>query len=134
MKMNLSPKKEQIMKKQYESSPRESFVFYRSYYKAIRTLSMKNRLKVYDAIVEYALNHEIPEDLPKQILGIFEMAKPTIDACNRNYLKKIERKKQKNTSDFEHEVNEKVLLPERENAPFTDDNFEDVDNNDSSFE
>lgn len=134
MKMNLSLREEQVMKKQCENSPRESFVFYRSYYKAILTLSMKNRLKVYDAIVEYALNHKIPEDLPKHALGIFEMVKPNVDACNRNYFKRIERKKQKDTSNFGREVNEKVLLPEMENEPFTDDSFEDVDNNDSSFE
>lgn len=122
------------MKKTLEISQRDSFVFYRSYYKAIRTLSMKNRLKVYDAIVEYALNHEIPKDLPKQALGIFEMVKPNVDACNKNYLRRLKRKEEKELSGFEQELAEKVQLPERENESLTDDSLEDDDNNDSTLE
>lgn len=112
------------MKKQENSNQRESFVFYRSYYNAIQTLSIKNRLKIYDAIVEYALNQKITENLPKRTLGIFEMAKPNIDACNKKYLRKIERKKQKNNLDFEQEVAEKVQLPEREDELLPSDEFE----------
>lgn len=38
------------------SSERESFVFYRSFFEALQDIKDKERLKIYDAICELALN------------------------------------------------------------------------------
>lgn len=37
---------------------RESFVFYRSFFEAIKNLDEKKRLKMYDLILNFALNDE----------------------------------------------------------------------------
>lgn len=71
---------------------RESFVFYKSFFEAIKELKEKDRLKVYDAICEYALNGNESElkGIPKAIV---EMAKPVIDSSNNKYKACIENGK-----------------------------------------
>lgn len=132
--MNLKQKKQQIMEKQCKVNQRDSFVFYYSFYDAIQTLSNKNKLIAYEAIMKYAIRQEMPENLPKQVLAIFKMAKPLLDASHRKYFKKIKGKKQNDMSDFEKELGAKVQLPERENESSPDDNFTEEEDNDSSFE
>ena len=82
-----------------ENEAVNGFVFYRSYYNAIKTLSKKNRLIAYEALVEYALNREETTGLPVAVYRILTMAIPNLDANRRKYLKKIERAIQKNIED-----------------------------------
>ena len=63
---------------------RESFLFYRSFYEAISDLEPEDRMKVYDAICEYALNGTEPE-ISGVASAMFKMAKPQIDANNKRY-------------------------------------------------
>ena len=63
---------------------RDSFLFYRSFYEAISDLEAEDRIKVYDAICEYALNGNEPE-LRGAASAIFKMAKPQINANNKRY-------------------------------------------------
>lgn len=58
---------------------RDSFIFYRSFYEAIRDLPRDIRLEVYTAIMEYALYGRQPESLKPFAKGIFTLIKPNID-------------------------------------------------------
>ena len=97
---------------------RESFLFYRSFFEAIETLSIKNRLIAYEAIVKYGLTKEEAIDLPRGVLAILKMAMPIIKAAQGNYdrrAKSTSQKSQNNTSDdFDKDCAEEVLLPEKE--------------------
>ena len=63
---------------------KESFVFYKSFYEALQDLKDKERLKVYDAICELALNNNDTKliGLPKTI---FTLIKPQILANTKRY-------------------------------------------------
>ena len=62
---------------------RESFVFYRSFYEAIKRQPKKVQANIYNAIAEYALNGSEPQD--EKVLSIFFLIKPLIDANNQRY-------------------------------------------------
>lgn len=82
---------------------KESFVFYKSFFEALKDLKEKDRLKVYDAICELALNGNEQKliGLPKTI---FTLIKPQILANTKRYEngKKGGRPK-KETSGFKKE-------------------------------
>ena len=65
---------------------KESFVFYKSFFEALQDLKDKDRLKVYDAICELALNDRDAKlsGLPKTI---FTLIKPQILANTKRYEK-----------------------------------------------
>lgn len=69
---------------------RDSFIFYRSFYEAIRELPKENQADSYNAIMRYALDQEEIE-LTGISKAIFSLVKPQLDA---NY-KKYENGKQK---------------------------------------
>ena len=83
---------------------KESFVFYKSFFEALKDLKEKDRLKVYDAICELALNGNEQKliGLPKTI---FTLIKPQILANTKRYEngKKGGRPK-KETSGFKKET------------------------------
>jgi hypothetical protein len=58
---------------------RDSTIFYRSFFEAIKELPTENQAELYNAIFEYALNFELIE-----LIGIsktvFTLIKPQIDA------------------------------------------------------
>lgn len=63
---------------------RDSIVFYRSFYEAIKELSPNVQAKVYNAIFEYSLNFNEVElsGLPKTI---FTLIKPQLEANNKKF-------------------------------------------------
>lgn len=66
---------------------KESFVFYKSFYKAIQKVKNKElKADIYDAICELALNENDIEltDATGQI--IMELIKPQINANNERYI------------------------------------------------
>ena len=63
---------------------RDSVVFYRSFYDAIKNIPEVDQLKVYTAIMEYAMNDVQPE-IDGIALAIFLLVKPQIDANNKRY-------------------------------------------------
>lgn len=63
---------------------RDSVVFYRSFYDAIKNIPEPDQLKVYTAIMEYAMNDVQPET-DGIALAIFLLVKPQIDANNKRY-------------------------------------------------
>lgn len=64
---------------------RDSLVFYRSFYEAIKYLPDENKLNVVMAILEYALNENEPV-LQGVDGAVFSLVKPQIDANNKKYL------------------------------------------------
>jgi hypothetical protein len=63
---------------------RDGFVFYRSFYDAIRELEPELRAEVYDAICEYGFTGEMPE-CSGVVRGFLHLVKPQIDANQRRY-------------------------------------------------
>jgi len=62
---------------------RDSFVFYKSYYEAVKNLDDKTQLSIFESICEYALYHNEIE-LDKTALSLFTLIKPNLEA---NYKK-----------------------------------------------
>lgn len=63
---------------------RDSVLFYRSFYDALKNIPDGDRLKVYDAIMEYSM-YDNETDLEGVAYAVFLLAKPQIDANNRRY-------------------------------------------------
>ncbi len=89
------------------------FLFYRSYFEAIETLSNKKQLIAYRALAKYALNGEEEKDLPPNVLAILKIAMPNLDANRRKYLKKLKTNPKETLAVFE----EGVSLPKKEKKP-----------------
>ena len=64
---------------------RESFVFYRSFYESAKHLPLEDQCEVYNAIMEYALNGNLPTKLSAIANSIFILIKPQIDKNNKRY-------------------------------------------------
>lgn len=103
---------------------RDSVVFYRSFYDAIKNIPEADQLKSYTAIMEYAMNDVQPE-IDGIALAIFLLVKPQIDANNKRYengkkakvkqaVSKSEASCKQNTSKSEANVN--VNENEKENV------------------
>lgn len=58
----------------------EFFIFYKSFYEAIKDLPKDIRLEVMTTIIEYALYETLPENLKPFTKGMFSLIKPVIDA------------------------------------------------------
>lgn len=101
---------------------RDSVVFYRSFYDAIKNIPEADQLKVYTAIMEYAMNDVQPE-IDGIALAIFLLVKPQIDANNKRYEsgKKPKRKQSASESEASGEQNiskseANVNVKEKENV------------------
>ncbi|MDR2584753.1 MAG: DUF6291 domain-containing protein [Prevotellaceae bacterium] len=64
---------------------RDSFIFYRSFYEAIRDLPRDIQGEVYTAILEYGLNGITTENLKPVARSIFTLIRPIIDTNNKKY-------------------------------------------------
>ena len=63
---------------------RDGFVFYRSFFESFSDLSKKDKLALFDALCNYALNDVEPE-LTGAPSAMFKLLKPQVDANNRRY-------------------------------------------------
>jgi len=86
---------------------RDSFIFYRSFYEAIKDLPPENKAKCYDAIFEFGFNHNLIE-LEGIDKAIFTLIKPQLEA---NY-KRYENGKKQKTSKQEAKGKQKVSKSE----------------------
>lgn len=64
---------------------RDSILFYRSFYDAIKALPKKHQLSALEAILEYGLNGIEPES-DGVVNAIFALIKPQVDANNRRFV------------------------------------------------
>ena len=98
---------------------RDSFIFYASFYNAIKEIPNENQLKVYQAITNFALTGEEPTDLNGIEKAVFILVKPQIIANNQRYIngcgggrpKKEEKTKKKNTKKTNGYENRKPKQP-----------------------
>lgn len=111
---------------------RDSMIFYRSFYEAIKELPLDVQAKVYYAIFEYSLNFNevVLEGLPKTI---FTLIKPQLDANNKRFEngKKGGRKKVDNNqtdTKSEPKQNQTETKTEPNNNVNVNDNVNDNDN------
>lgn len=82
---------------------RESTVFYRSFYEAIKELDAELQAQVYSAIFEYALNfNEI--ELKGVAKTVFTLIKPQLDANQKRYQNGTQAKQKQNVSKQEAKV------------------------------
>lgn len=63
---------------------RESIVFYRSFFEAIRLQPKRIQAEIYNALLDYAFNGEEP-DIGTAAMSIFYLIRPQIDANNMKY-------------------------------------------------
>ena len=62
---------------------RGQFTFYRSFWEAVRELPKKDRLPIYEAVIEYALDGKDPVGLSKAQNAYFLLMKPTLDSARK---------------------------------------------------
>lgn len=110
---------------------RDSVLFYRSFYDALKNIPSDERLKVYDAIMEYGM-YDLDPDLDGVALAIFLLAKPQIDANNKRYENGCKAKKKRTRSETEanskqdesvHEAKEKEKVKEKDNVKDKDNKY-----------
>lgn len=79
---------------------RESFIFYRSFYEAIKCMPPDVQAEIYPAICEYALFGRMPKNLSEVAKGMFTLIKPNIDVNTARFEngKKGGRKKKNRTA------------------------------------
>ena len=65
---------------------RESFIFYKSFYDAVKDLQKDIKLEVLTAIIEYALCGKEPENLKPVAKGMFVLVKPNLDVNLKRYV------------------------------------------------
>jgi phage-related protein len=63
----------------------KSFVFYETYYDALRYMGDNDRLVAYNALMEYVFFGVVPCDLPPMVALWFDMAKPTVDSSLKRH-------------------------------------------------
>lgn len=64
---------------------RDSFIFYRSFYEAIKNLPRDIQGEIYTAIMEYSLYGNETENLKPVARSIFTLIKPQIDVNNKRF-------------------------------------------------
>jgi len=110
---------------------RDSSIFYRSFYEAIKELPKNNQAEVYTAIFEYALNFNEVE-LNGLSKTIFTLIKPQIDANNKRFINGKEPKSKRNRS--ETEAKPKQDISETEAKPKQDISETEANNNNNNNE
>ena len=102
---------------------RDSFVFYRSFFESFSDLSKKDKLALFDALCNYALNDVEPE-LTGAPSAMFKLLKPQLDANTRRYEngckggrpKKTEEKPKENQKETKPKRNDNVNVNVNDNV------------------
>ena len=66
-------------------NPRDSFIFYRSFFESLQCFPDDERLALYDAIAAKALYGEEPNNLIGQVLGMYKGLAPQKEANQKRY-------------------------------------------------
>ena len=90
---------------------RDSFIFYRSFFESFDGLSKKDKLLLFDAICNYALNDAEPQ-LSGVPLAMFKLLKPQLDANTRRYENGLKGGRPRKTETKPNE-NQKETKPKR---------------------
>ena len=68
---------------------RKQFTFYRSYFEATQNLSTEQMHRTLTAIVDYALNENLPEDLDPVETAVFTLVRPHLDSSRERAEKRL---------------------------------------------
>ena len=106
---------------------RDSFIFYRSFFESFEGLSKKDKLILFDAICNYALN-DIEPELTGVPLSMFKLLKPQLDANIRRFEngkkggrpKKTETKPKENQTETKPKRNDNVNVNVNDNENHND--------------
>lgn len=105
---------------------RDSFIFYRSFFESFDGLSKKDKLLLFDAICNYALN-DIEPELNGVPLAMFKLLKPQVDANTRRYENGCKGGRPRKT-ETKPKQNQKETKPKRNDNVNVNDNVNDNDN------
>ena len=100
------------MKKVCEKE-RQSFTFYLSFYKAIKGLKSRERLMIYDAIVEFALLGKEPAELSAISQLVWDLVEPTLSKSRANFINGCKTPHPKKTAASESSENINSLPSEQ---------------------
>ncbi|MFK2002455.1 DUF6291 domain-containing protein [Bacteroides fragilis] len=103
---------------------RDSFIFYRSFYEAIKDLPRDIQGEIYTAIMEYSLYGNEAENLKPVARSIFTLIKPQIDVNNKRFDNGCKGGRPKN--DNQEETNPKPNDNQEETNPKPNDNQEET--------
>ncbi len=78
---------------------RKQFTFYRSYFEALQNLDTEQMHRTLTAIVDYALNEKLSEDLNPVETAVFTVVKPNLDSSRERAEKRLE--KEEKTTGFD---------------------------------
>lgn len=94
---------------------RDSVLFYRSFYDAIKNIPDAERLRVYDSIMQYSM-YDVEPDLDGISLAVFLLVKPQIDANNKRYANgcKAKRNQDGTKPEAKEKEKEKEKVKEKE--------------------
>lgn len=71
---------------------RNQFTFYRSYYDALQCMKPKERNSVLNAVIDYAINENLPQDLTRNEEAVFVLIKPHLDTGREKAKKRLMKK------------------------------------------
>ena len=69
---------------------KESTVFYKSFFDAIKNIPQEEQLQVYNAIFEYSFYEKTPKLNDGIAKALFTIMKPNIDSANARYRASVE--------------------------------------------
>ena len=72
---------------------KESIVFYKSFYEAIKNIPQEEQLKLYNAIFDYSFTEKEPKIEDGIAKAMFILIKPNIDSANARYKASVENGK-----------------------------------------
>jgi hypothetical protein len=93
---------------------RDSLIFYRSFYEAIKELPKETQAEVYTAIFEYSLNFNEVQ-LSGLAKTIFTLIKPQLEANNKRFINGSKAKSKQDKSDTEAKPKQKESKTEANN-------------------
>lgn len=109
---------------------RESFVFYRSFYEAIKELPAENQANVYNALFEYSFNN-VEVELSGVEKAVFLLMKPQVDANQKKYENGCKGGRPKKQNQDETEIKPNQNQNETEIKPKQNQNETEVKPNDN---
>jgi len=109
---------------------RDTTIFYRSFYEAIKELPLENQALIYDAIFSYALDFT-EKDLTGICKTVFTLIKPQIDANNKRFENGTKPKTKQKISKIEAKDKQDLSKTEANN---NNNNNKKVNNNNNTNE
>ncbi len=105
---------------------RDSFIFYRSFYEAIKPLQESDKAKIFDAICEFSLDNK-DVNLEGVTLGFFTLIKPQLEANRKRFESGSKAKRKQTGSKPEANQKQSASKPEANKNVNVNDNLNNLD-------